>query len=211
MFTEAELLAAVGEEFEETGRGLVVWPDPHAGRSPREEEYSRVADPGKWRILGARADAWLRALAGAGLAAVERDAAVHWRPVPGTVVSRADRAVPLAAGGLPLVIARSRIDEVDDAGVTLGVADPAVCISWIPSCGCDACDWGAQGELDQLDDAILAVVRGTFRRLSSGDRQVIVLGDGTWNATNVTSDDVPALLAAPGAGWAEVSGRPWLS
>ena len=83
-----------------------------------------------------------------------RDVEVHWKAAPRTAISRTDRLVPYVAGALPLVVARSRIDDTDDAGVTLGAGHPAVCVAWIPSCGCDACDGGAQPEIDQLDDVI---------------------------------------------------------
>lgn len=207
--TEAELLAAVDAAFEVTGRGLVPWPAPHPDRSPLDEEYSRVTDPSKWRIIGARADAWMVALADAGLGVGERSAAVRWQVPPGTVISRTDRLVPYAAGALPLVIARSRIEDIDDAGVTLGAGDPAVCVTWVPACGCDACDDGAQHELDQLDAAILAVVRGVFRRLWKGDREITVFGDGSWNATGLGHRRALAVLAEP-SGWDEVSGTSWL-
>lgn len=123
-----------------------------------------VHQPGA-RIIGARAEAWLLALAETGLALVERDAGVRWRATPSTVISRADRAVPRAAGALPLVIARSRIADIDDAGVTIGVGDPAIGVAWLPFCGCDACDDGSQAELDRLDDLLAAITTGRFRRL----------------------------------------------
>jgi hypothetical protein len=207
--TEAELLAAVGEAFVETGRRCTPWPDPHAGRSPGDDEYSRVTDPARWHIVGARADAWLRAFAATGLATVERDVAVDWREPPPTTVTRADRAVPHAAGALPLVVARSRIEGDDDAGVTIGVAAPALCIGWVPHCGCDACDGGSQAELDRLDELLQAVVRGTYRRLSNGTRSVTVERRDGWWSGDVAAEDVPALLAAPGPGWDEVSGAAW--
>jgi hypothetical protein len=209
MVTKAELCAAVDAAFEVTGLGLVAWPDPHSGRSPLDEEYSRVTDPSKWRIVGARADAWAVALSDAGLAVMERGAAVRWRTLPATAVSRTDRLVPYAAGALPLVIARSRIGDTDDVGVTLGVGDPAMCVTWIPHCGCDACDDGAQYELDQVDTSILAIVLGVFRRLWSGDREITVFAEGSWNATGLGSGDVAAVLAEP-SGWNEVSGSSWL-
>src|SRR4051794_31632987 len=59
----ADLVAAVDAAFAFTGRGLLRWADPHQARSPRDEKYSRVTNPAKWRIVGARADAWLVALA----------------------------------------------------------------------------------------------------------------------------------------------------
>jgi hypothetical protein len=62
MVTEDELLEAVNAASEETGRAFTSWPDPHRDRSPFDEEYSRLTDPTKWRVIGARADAWGRAL-----------------------------------------------------------------------------------------------------------------------------------------------------
>jgi hypothetical protein len=208
--TEVELLAGVDAAFEVTRDGLVLWPDPHPGGSPLDEEYSRVTNPPKWRIIGARADAWLMALVDAGVAAVERDTTVHWKALPGTVISRTDRVVPHAAGALPLVVARSQIEDVPDAGVTLGVGDPAVCVTWVPYCGCDACDSGAQYELDQLDTHIRGVISGVFRRLSMGDREITVIGEGSWNASGLApSSDITAILAQP-TGWDEISGPSWL-
>ena len=213
--TEQELLDAVDEAFAVTGRGLAPWPDPHPDRRPREEEYSRLSDPAKWRIIGARADAWVVALPAAGLAEVERDAAIRWEAPPGTVLSRADRLVPHVAGGLPLVVARSRLGPVDDAGVTLGVGDPAVVIGWIPDCGCDACDSGSQDVLDELDEVIVGVVSGAFRRVVSGDRVITVIGTDRWNASSSGSGgfdrgEVARILADP-TGWREVSGVSWLA
>ena len=209
MVSEAELLAAVDAAFEITARGLEPWPDPHPDRPPLDAEYSRVTNPGKWRIIGARADAWLVALADTGLALVDGDTPVHWRAPPGTAISRTDQAVPYATGALPLVVARSRIEDIDDAGVTLGVDRPAVCVTWIPCCGCDACDDGAQYELDQVDAHILSIVSGRFRRLTKGDREITVSGDAEWSATDLAPCHVPAILANP-RGWDEISGTSWL-
>jgi len=196
--------------FKVTGRRLVPWPDPHPGRSPLEEEYSRLTDPTKWRIIGARADAWVLALTDAGLAMVQRDTSVHWRGTPGTVILRTDRVVPYATGAVPLVVARSRIGDIDDAGVTLGAGDPAVCVTWIPGCGCDACDSGSQNELDDLDAHILAIVSGVFRRLSARGCEITVLGDGSWSASGASLPrDIPAIIAEP-SGWKDLSGTSWL-
>lgn len=210
MIDEPELLAAVDGAFARTGRGLAPWPDPHPDRSPLDEEYSRLLDPAKWRIIGARADAWLIAVVDAGLAVVAPNAALAWRSDPGPVISRTDGVVPRAAGGLPLVVARSRLGDIDDAGVVLGVGDPAVCVTWFPDCGCDACDSGSQDELDHLDVHILGIVSGAFRRLSDGGREITVIGDGGWSASGqFVRHEVDAVLADP-AGWNELTGPSWL-
>lgn len=209
--TVPELLAAVDAAFADTGRGLTPWADPHPNRSPRDEEYSRVSDPFKWRIIGARADAWAIALVDAGLAHVERNAAVRWHAAPLTELTRIDLVVPNAAGALPLVLARSRFGDVDDAGVTIGAGDPALCVAWVPDCGCDACDSGSQNELDHLDDQFLGIVTGAFRRLSKGDRTITLMAAGSRSSPgNFRRGEVDEILADP-TGWHDTSGTSWLS
>ncbi len=208
--TRAALLAAVDAAFEVTGRGLSSWPDPHPDRSPLGSEYSRLTDPGKWRIIGARADAWLVSLADAGLGRLEQGVEVRWRLAPGTVISRTDRVVPRAAGALPLVVSRSQLGTAVDAGVTLGVGDPVICVTWLPGCGCDACDSGSQDTLDELDRHILGVISGAFRRLSAGDREITVIDSDGWSASNLSRrDDVERVLCDP-TGWDDVAGASWL-
>lgn len=207
---EAGLFAAVEAAFEITGRGLASWPDPHPDRSPLDREYSRLSDPGKWRIIGARTDAWLVALVDAGLAVVERDASIQWRVQPGPMISRTERIVPFATGALPLVVARSQLGDIDDAGVVLGVGDPSICVTWFPDCGCDACDSGSQDELDRLDDHLYSIVSGAFRRLSARDREITVVSECRWSASGKFGrQEVDAVLTDP-AGWDEVAGESWL-
>lgn len=205
----AEWVKAVEEAFEVTGRAHVQWPDPHTDRGPADDEYSRVTNGEKWRIISARADAWLSVLGDAGVATIERDVSVVWRSEPRTRITRSDRAVPRRAGALPLVIARSTVGDVPDAGVTLGVGDPAECVAWIPNCGCDACDSGSQNELSELDQVVIGVVLGTFRRLTAGRRQITQLHAGGWSASgSFRQREVDAILADP-RGWHELSGVSW--
>ncbi len=211
VIAEFELLAAVEAAFAITGQGLAPWPDPHLDRSPLEEEYSRLLDPAKWRIIGARADAWLVALVDAALAIVERDASVRWRVEPGPQISRTDRVGAFADGALPLIVARSRLGGVADAGVTLGLGDPVTCLAWFPHCGCDACDSGSHSELDHLDRHIVGVVTGSFRRLTDGKREITVLDDNGWSASGqFQRREVEAILADP-SGWDELAGTSWLT
>ena len=85
-----QLLAAVERAFEQTGDGSMRWPDPHPDHSSvPDEAYSRLTDPSRWRLLGARTDAWLHALSAAGLAVV--DAVITWRAQPGPAISRSER------------------------------------------------------------------------------------------------------------------------
>lgn len=161
----SSLVVRVDAAFAVTGHAHAPWADPHPDRSPRDDEYSRVTNPAKWRIIGARADAWIEALTASGLADVERPREPRWREPPRTDVHRADVVTPRRPGALPLVLARSRIEGVDGAGVTIGVGDPAVVVWWIPDCGCDACDSGSQDVLDELDHWVGGIVRGEFRML----------------------------------------------
>ena len=58
------------EAFAVAGATTPSWPDPHPdGQSPLQEEYSRCLNPGKYRILGARLDAWVQTLTELGLGA----------------------------------------------------------------------------------------------------------------------------------------------
>ena len=176
---------------------------------PLDEEYSRLLDPGKWRIVGARADAWMVALVDSGLAVVEGNVSVSWREQPGPDISRTDRVVPLATGALPLSVARSRLGDVDDAGVVLGLGDPAVLIDWFPDCGCDACDSGSRNELDHFDERMAVIVSGAFRRLSDGNRTITVYGEHGWSASGPFGRrEVDAIIGDP-VGWEELAGAPW--
>ena len=209
MDTRDELVTAVDAAFADTARGHDPWADPHPDRRPRDDEYSRVSDGEKWRILGARVEAWIVALTAAGRATVERDVTARWQVEPGTIITRVDRLVPTRRGALAITIGHSRVGEVDAAGITLGVGDPAVCIGWLPDCGCDACDCGSQNELDHLDRHLLGVVIGAFRLLTRGDRRITVLDGDGWSASGrFGRGDVEAVLAEP-AGWHELSGPAW--
>ena len=208
--SERELIAKVDAAFAVTGQALAGWSDPHPDRSPLDDEYSRLSDPAKWRIIGARADAWIAALVEAGLAVVDVHAGIRWQTPPAPVISRTTRVVPKVTDALPLSVARSQLGPLDDAGVVLGAGDPAVCVVFVPDCGCDACDSGSQDVLDELDEHILGVVSGAFRRLARGDREITVIGDRGWRATgSFGRGEVETILAAP-TGWRELSGPSWL-
>ncbi len=200
------VMEAVERALVRTAAGLAPWPDPHADRSPADDEYSRVTDAGRYRIIGARADAWVDALVELGLASI--GGPVEWIRPPRTDLGRVVTIVPNVESALRVVFARHRLDDVDDAGITLGAGLPADVIVWLPHCGCDACDSGSQNELDVLDQHLVAIVTGTFRRLRQGDREITIVGD-SWSASNVDRRRVDRVFADP-RGWAEISGSPWL-
>ena len=170
-------MVAVDAAFVETGRGLDGWPDPHPDRMPLDEEYSRVTNPQRWEILAARAEAWFKALTEAGLAEIETEAAVDWQEPPRIAVSHTLRAVPLAPGAIPLTVAMTRFDEDDWPAVVLGAGDPAAVLDVVPDCACDACDSGSQDVLDVLDEYILCVVTGSYRKLWRGRREITVYSE----------------------------------
>lgn len=206
-----DVLDAVEAAFREAARGLDPWPDPRAGRPAAPDAYSRLTDPERYRIVGARADAWRSALVGLGLADVGTST-VRWTTPPRTVLTGAETVVPRAPGALPLILARSAIGPIPDAGVTLGVGDPATCIAWFPDCGCDACDTGSQDLLDDLDAHLAAIVEGRFRRLSRRGATIMSLGDGGWSASGIAARGgaVERILARPD-GWDELCGATWLA
>lgn len=45
----------------------ISWPDPHSDREVADEEYSRVTDPERYRVIGARTAAWCAAAAAGAL------------------------------------------------------------------------------------------------------------------------------------------------
>lgn len=207
--TRSELLAAIADAFDPDAHGLAAWPNPRPeGASASEEEYSRLTDAERFRIIGCRAHAWLTVLESAGLAVVDRDVRVEWTATPGPVISRTDVVRPTAAGALPLVLATTLIGEVADAGVLIGVGEPAVDLGRLPDCGCDACDSGSQNELAELDRMFLDVVTGSFRRLTLGDRAITV-EDGGWSASGRFGRDEIEVVIADSTGWSELSGAPW--
>jgi hypothetical protein len=75
------LLAEVDRAFQVSGADTPGWPDPHPDRSPAEDEYSRCSNPGKYRILDTRIEAWAQVLS-RGLATVEEMPAGPWIDAP---------------------------------------------------------------------------------------------------------------------------------
>ena len=163
--------------FVETGRGLSGWRGPHPDRMPLEEEYSRVTNPQRWKILAARAEAWFEALATTGLAEIEAEAEVAWQEPPRFPAAHTIRAVPRAPGAIPLVVAMTGFEEVEWPAVAIGAGDPAAVLKVVPDCACDACDSGSQDALDVLDEYVICVVSGTYRKLWRGRREITVYSE----------------------------------
>lgn len=206
-----ELQRVVEEIHRRDAAHLEAWPDPHTDRSPAEDEYSRVLDPAKWRIVTARADAWASALSELGVAALHRDSPVEWAVPHGAPITRVDRLSSRRSGALPLplLLGHRGFEGLDDNALVIGAGDPAVEVEMVPHCGCDACDGGSQEALDLVDDAVASIVAGAYRRLTDRGRWIEVRND-SWSASGEFGDDeIDAVLASPD-GWHEVSGSSWL-
>ncbi|NIJ12653.1 hypothetical protein FHU38_002997 [Saccharomonospora amisosensis] len=178
------LLEAVTAEFGRTAATTPGWPDPHPdGAEPVEEEYSRCTEPGKYRILHARARAWTRALIDAGLATLEEvaDPGDAWREVPSVTPETAIRVRPTRDGALCLLLGFASLSGVPDAVAIIGAAEPAVYLATVPDCGCDACDSGSDDLLSQFDEQVLSVVEGDFVHVTTKRGRVIGMRSG-WSA-----------------------------
>ncbi len=127
--------------------------------------------------MAARVEAWFEALAAAGLAEIEAEAEVAWQEPPKFPAARTIRAVPLAPGAIPLVVAMTGFEEVEWPAVALGAGDPAAVLEVVPDCACDACDSGSQDALDELDEYVICVVTGTYRKLWRGKREITVYSE----------------------------------
>ncbi|HEX7349966.1 DUF1990 domain-containing protein, partial [Brachybacterium sp.] len=179
-----ELLAEVEAAFAVTGTDTPPWPDPHLGpdgegRDSLEEEYSRCLDPGKYRILWSRAEAWAQVLTARGWATrVESEGAdlrsgIRWATPLRLPLHRATVLRPRRPGAQALVLARTASEDAvgssdlagADAqilGLEIGMGEPAVPVSTVPDCGCDACDSGSRDLLETLDRTLLSIVDGSF-------------------------------------------------
>ncbi len=157
---------------------LPSWPDPHPGTTaPTKDEYSRVTDPDRYRIVSARAHAWVQTLGA--LPGVEQTSMPPALLDKTGHLSRFDRGVrltPGTPGTLPLLLLERDVpDVVGTASMTVlhvSVVRPEVGLQLLPDCGCDACDRGSDDLLEAVDDTISHVVGGP---------SVVLRGSG-WHA-----------------------------
>lgn len=150
---------------------LSSWPSPRPFmRSPRQEEYSRVTDPGRYRIVHERARVWTQVLAAVPGVRVER---LPPGPLdPDGHLGDFDRGVRVTSdreGTLPLLLLERDAQltgEPDDsptlAVLHLAIVEPTISLEFHPTCGCDACDSGSQELLRAIDEPVTAVVGGPF-------------------------------------------------
>jgi hypothetical protein len=161
-----ELQAQVAVSYD--GLGMPAWPNPHPQMAPaRQEEYSRVTTPERYRIVHARARVWadrLGDLPGVDvhtLAPAPLDDEGH--------LGRFDRGVRVTSrrpGTLPLLLLERDVQwpGVDGslAVLQISVVQPTVAVDRLPDCGCDACDFGSDDLLQAIDETIGTVVGGPF-------------------------------------------------
>ncbi|GAA1183940.1 hypothetical protein GCM10009584_27530 [Ornithinimicrobium humiphilum] len=175
---------------------LPSWPNPHPdGAEAREEEYSRVTAPERYRIVHARARVWIDVLTDLlDVDTVPLPAA----PLDGTEPSqgsfdRGTKLVPRRPDTLPLLLLERDAPQPGHqstlAVLHISAAEPRITLMSVPDCGCDACDWGSEDLLDAIDDTVGRVVGGPF---------VALLGQGwfaQWHpdggASGGTRSDTP--------------------
>jgi hypothetical protein len=210
------LLNAVEARFVSTTT-VRSWPDPHAisgeplRSRPTEEEYSRVTDPARYRVVHERADAWLAELVARDLATVEgvpaSDAWLlnhHHHPD-----ERVQRVVPQRDDALALLVESWGPGPDLPAGATIGAGSPAVLLEITPYCGCDACDDGSDRLLQQLDEAILHVVDGSLRVEMTADSTRLAYAGGDSASGHFDAVEQEARRAVLGSRTLTLIGRPW--
>ncbi len=149
--------------------GLPVWPDPYAGRidrSPADEDYSRLTDPGRHVVVHERARVWAQVLGERLGARVDR--------LPPEPLGQADndrvgfdrglRVTSPLPGTLPLLLLEQDVrDGPDDEPLpvlVVAVVRSDVLLAQWPDCGCDACDSGSADLLEAVDRSIREVIGG---------------------------------------------------
>jgi hypothetical protein len=158
------LRAAVRDAFKITGQTTPTWADPRPdGEPPRESDFESCEDPGKFRILAARAEAWTAALTQTGLAEAEtlEGSDDLWREVPETGPAiRVVRLRPKRDSAVPMLFGFCWLQGEPEARVVIGAGEPAAVAGISPQCECDACDVGSDLLVEDFDDAVLTVVTG---------------------------------------------------
>jgi hypothetical protein len=193
----SRVLEAVEREYAVIPAASVSWPDQHPDRNVADEEYSRVTNPGKYAIVGARATAWEQALVALGLATV--------RPtdVPEELAGVHDavgfKLTPTAEGAAPLIIVHGGFEGGADNVVIVGAGtETPVKFGIEPDCGCDACDWGSESLIKAVDADFLGVVGGFVHAV--GRKWDAHTTDGGWECAGKHPADLEQIFADARAG-----------
>jgi hypothetical protein len=173
--TLTDLEALVASRYEE--QDLPGWPNPHQGSAPpRDDEYSRVTNPERYRIVHARARVWASVLEDElGISPEVLDPTSGSGGGPTTF----DRGVRLSrgkSGALALLLLERDVHaqpgEPPLAALDIAVSRPDVVVDRWPDCGCDACDDGSAALLRAIDETIVHIIGGSY---------VVLRGEG-WHA-----------------------------
>lgn len=202
-------MTEVTRRFDAHPSGGTRWYDPHEHRDISDEEYSRVSEPERYAVVGARARSWIDALKALELGTAQNVEAPPWAYGPAD--ARAVLVTPVTANALPVLIVLGSTEGTEDA-VALGVGDPAVLIGTEPFCGCDACDSGSDNLLSAIDDLFTGIIDGSFLYAEGKDWKLIV-GVNGWSASG--SQDFDSLIdkarAGTSIGRLMITGDPWLT
>jgi hypothetical protein len=201
-----DVIAEVTRRFDSRSSAGRQWNDPHEHSDVADEEYSRVSEPERYAVAGARAMSWVDALVGLQLATA-RNVATY-----GPADARAVLVTAVAPDALAILVVMGSMEGVDDAVVALGVGDPAVLIGMEPFCGCDACDSGSDDLLTAIDDMFTGIMDGGLLYAEDED-WTLTVGVNGWSASG--SQDFDSLIdkarAGTSIGRRMITGGPWLT
>lgn len=203
-----DLLDEVEAAFAITGAGTPAWQGRPVDQSPAEEEYSRCLDPGKFRILQSRIDAWMQVLADRGWAHLETDRSSERHGGNEHSQTRFVLRPTAEAQAYGAVSLSYLVHDSTDPEATLNVevcaGEPLCVLVELPGCGCDACDSGSAWLLEELDQWTLSVVDGSLVVDPAATWQVQTSfgGYGSGGGSAGDSKSAAAFTAAPWAtGW----------
>lgn len=204
-----DLLAEVTQRFTAHPSGGTRWDDPHEHRDISDEEYSRVSEPERYAVVGARARSWIKALESLELGTAQNVEAPPW--AYGPTDGRAVLVTPVRAGALSILVVLGSTEGIEDA-VALGAGDPSVLIRMEPFCGCDACDSGSDNLLTAIDALFTGIIDGSFL-YAEGEDWKLTVGANGWSASG--SQDFDSLIdkarAGTSIGRLMITGDPWLT
>lgn len=181
------LLDDVEAVFSVTGAETPGWPTPDWDHEDRDDRdiCERVTEPGRFTIVAARAEAWIRVL-------TERGWARSWTHGTRRVL------VPVRPGAVPLVL-----DVRHNHGATflaVGVGDPPFELQECPDCACDGCDMGSAVLLRGIDEDIFSVVDGSLELVEGAGRRTLRTSFG---ASRGPASGPRVVRGVAGGPWAE--------
>lgn len=201
--------------------GMPSWPAPRPPEvEAREDEYERVTDAARYRVVHGRARVWTEVLGE--LPGITVDGLTAAELVGSRRTGRFDRGVRLTCdrpGTLPVLLLErdSRRHEGLDGVPVLQISllRPDLDLELLPDCGCDACDSGSADLLEAVDDTLVEVLSGPFAMLRGPGWSAYWHPDGG-GASGMRHDlddlrDRGRRLAAGDAGAVPADGEGWVN